>query len=86
MADAPYLQAPQSVREDWAVVRVGVAKQVPFVEESSAVKWSGFSVMIMDAAALQSKLSVQFREYPTVDTLIEAVAKMRSMRVFQVWW
>lgn len=68
---------PEGVRIEHgqATLRVGVKYAPPFVLESERSGWTGLGVELWDAVAACLGVTQSYVEYPTVDELLDAVAR-----------
>ena len=63
----PPLEAPRAIK-------VGVVAAEPFTIPDTAMKWTGYAVVMFEASSIHARVLPEFREYPSVNALIDAVA------------
>ena len=66
LADPP-LETPRAIK-------VGVLNTEPFAIPDTAMKWTGYAVVMFEASSIHARVVPEFREYPSADALIDAVA------------
>jgi ABC-type amino acid transport substrate-binding protein len=55
-------------------IRVGAFADAPFAMKDANGEWGGYSVLILDQAAVHAHLLLEFHEYHTLDELYRAIA------------
>jgi ABC-type amino acid transport substrate-binding protein len=53
---------------------VGVLNTEPFAIPDTAMKWTGYAVVMFEASSIHARVVPEFREYASADALIDAVA------------
>lgn len=71
LTPAPAPLAPLAPTGDLVV---GVLVQPPFVDKSASGEYSGFAVELWEAIAHRTSTSYSYREYATVQLLVDAVS------------
>ena len=66
VADPP-LETPRAIT-------VGVLNTEPFAIPDTAMKWTGYAVVMFEASSIHARVVPEFREYASADALIDAVA------------
>jgi len=66
VADPP-LETPRAIK-------VGVLNAEPFAIPDTAMKWTGYAVVMFEASSIHARVVPEFREYASADALIDAVA------------
>ena len=66
VADPP-LETPRAIK-------VGVLNTEPFAIPDTAMKWTGYAVVMFEASSIHARVVSEFREYASADALIDAVA------------
>ena len=66
IADPP-LEAPRAIK-------VGVLSTEPFAIPDTAMKWTGYAVVMFEASSIHARVVPEFREYASANALIDAVA------------
>jgi len=66
VADPP-LETPRAIK-------VGVLNAEPFAIPDTAMKWTGYAVVMFEASSIHAHVLPEFREYASADALIDAVA------------
>jgi ABC-type amino acid transport substrate-binding protein len=66
IADPP-LDTPRAIK-------VGVLNTEPFAIPDTAMKWTGYAVVMFEASSIHARVVPEFREYASADALIDAVA------------
>lgn len=66
LADPP-LETPRAIT-------VGVLNTDPFAIPDTAMKWTGYAVVMFEASSIHARVVPEFREYASADALIDAVA------------
>ena len=66
LADPP-LETPRAIT-------VGVFNTEPFAIPDTAMKWTGYAVVMFEASSIHARVVPEFREYASADALIDAVA------------
>lgn len=69
-ADAP----PPATEVAPRAVRVAVFADPPFAMQDAAGRWTGFSMMVLDAAAVDARLVLEVQPYASLQDLFRAVA------------
>ena len=66
VADPP-LETPRAIK-------VGVLNAEPFAIPDTAMKWTGYAVVMFEASSIHARVVPEFREYASANALIDAVA------------